>query len=244
MKALVLAGGRGKRLNDVSQDRNKCMAMYGGRYIIENSLENAARAQVDEIVLVVGYKAESIIDTFGNRYRDLPIRYVIQWERRGLVHAIECAREAIDGADFFLFLADELMKETRHEAMVDAFHADNRIFALCGIVRAEDPEQVRKTYTIFCDQRDSRIHRLVEKPRTPLSNIQGTGNCIFRNEIFDYIAHTPINQFRKEKEMPDLIQCAVDDGKLVRAFEIASWYSNINTMEEYSLRPEAAVSGT
>ena len=94
------------------------------------------------------------------------------------------------------------------------------VFGFCGTVRVEDLTQVSARPTRSSrDERNGRIHRLVEKPRTPLNNIQGTGNCVFRNGMFGYIAHTPINQHRQEKELPDLIQCTIDDGKLVRAFE-------------------------
>jgi dTDP-glucose pyrophosphorylase len=231
LKGLILAAGRGSRLNDVTAERNKCMCLFRGRHIIEYNLDHAVRSGVEEIVIVVGYKAESIINEYGNSFRGVPVRYVIQWERHGLVHAMESAREQIGGSDFMLLLADEILLEPRHERMLAVFN-DTAVFALCGVVRVEDVSVIRKTYAVMLDERSGRILRLVEKPRTPLNDIQGTGNCMFRNEIFAYIPHTPINQQRQEKELPDLIQCAIDDGKVVRAFEIASWYTNVNTAEE------------
>ena len=120
--------------------------------------------------------------------------------------------------------------------MVKAFK-NPQIFALCGTVRVEDLSRICKTYTVILNEETGQIFRLIEKPRTPLNNIQGTGNCVFRNQIYDYIPLTPVNQNRKEKELPDLIQCAVDDGKLVKAFDIASWYANVNTLEELNFQP-------
>jgi UDP-N-acetylglucosamine diphosphorylase / glucose-1-phosphate thymidylyltransferase / UDP-N-acetylgalactosamine diphosphorylase / glucosamine-1-phosphate N-acetyltransferase / galactosamine-1-phosphate N-acetyltransferase len=242
MTAVVLAGGRGSRLNDVTAARNKCMLRHEGRYILEYSLENALRAQVDSIVLLVGYRAESIINEFGNSYRGLPIKYVIQWERKGLVHALECTRETVAGSDFFLFLADEIMREPRHAEMRAKFE-ESGAFGMCGVVQVDDITRISKTYALFLDGQDARIHRLIEKPRNPMNNIQGTGNCLFRNSIFDYIHHTPINQVRQEKELPDLIQCAVDDGKVVCAFEIASWYANVNTLDELESEHHAVAAG-
>ena len=232
MKALILAGGRGSRLNEATAARNKCMLRYDGRYILEYSFENALMAKVESIVLLVGYHAESIINEFGNSYRGVPIQYVIQWERKGLVHAIECTRETIAGSDFFLFLADEVMVEPRHAEMRASFEATGA-FGLCGVVRADDIANVSRTYTIFHNQDDGRIHRLIEKPRNPLNNIQGTGNCVFRNGIFDYIQHTPINQVRQEKELPDLIQCAVDDGQPVKMHRVGERYINVNAMDDF-----------
>ena len=68
LKALILAGGRGKRLKDKTNETNKCMLKFGHTHLIEYSLENAAKLQVKEIVIVVGYLAEQIINTFGNSY--------------------------------------------------------------------------------------------------------------------------------------------------------------------------------
>ena len=63
----------------------------------------------------------------------------------------------------------------------------------------------------------------------------GTGNIVFRSEIFNYIPLTPINQHRKEKELPDLIQCAIDDGEKVFYCPFASTYVNVNNLEDITI---------
>ena len=45
----------------------------------------------------------------------------------------------------------------------------------------------------------------------------------------------PINQNRREKELPDLIQCAIDDGEDVRSFDIGEGYVNINTPDDIEI---------
>ena len=228
MKALVLAGGSGKRLNSNSHGHNKCMLQLFGKPLVQYSLENAVGAKVSSIVMVVGYRAEEIINAFGNRFHDVRIKYVIQENAKGLVHAIECGRPAIGESDFMLFLADEILRNPRHEQMIDRFYAEN-LFVSCGVVHEPDLDEIRKTYAIIQDESEHRIYRLIEKPRNPPNHIRGTGNCIFRSDIFDYLELTPINQSRSEKELPDLIQCAVDDGHIVKSFEIGNDYININT---------------
>jgi len=81
------------------------------------------------------------------------------------------------------------------------------------------------------DDKD-RIFRLIEKPRRPINEYQGTGHCIFNNAILDYIDITPIHHDRGEKELPDLIQSCIDDGKTVKAFHVCSQYFNINSKED------------
>jgi dTDP-glucose pyrophosphorylase len=233
MKALILAGGRGKRLDDLSARNNKCMIRVNSRPAIEYNLDNAAAGGVDEILIVVGYRAEEIINYLGTRYKGMRLRYVIQWEQQGLVHAIECAREALEGEDFLLLLGDEIMINPRHGAMVAEFRKGD-VFALCGILKVDDKNLIRRTYTLIQDD-GGRIHRLIEKPRNPFNFYQGTGNCVFRNAILDYIDVTPIHHERNEKELPDLIQCAIDEGRVVKSFNICDKYTNINTEEDIKM---------
>lgn len=231
LKALVLAAGRGHRLEPRSQEVNKCMLPLAGRPLIEYSLQNAIRAGVGEIVVVVGYRAEEIINHFGTNFRGTPVRYVIQAERRGVVHAMESARDAVGESDFMLFLADEILSRPNHERMLAQFR-DEALFAVCGIVRVRDRSQIRKNYALFADESSGRIYRLIEKPRAPMNDIMGTGNCVLRAAIFEFVERTPINAERGERELPDLIQCAVDAGHVVKFVDIGEGYVNINTPED------------
>jgi len=239
MKALVLAAGRGSRLGEHSQERSKCMLQFFGKPLLQYSLENAVRARVQEIVLVVGYRAEEIINEFGNQFQGVRIRYVIQHDRLGTVHAFECSQEALAGADFMLFLADEILLQPRHTAMLQCFE-EQHLFVVCGVVNEPNREEIRKTYAIIQSDLDRRIYRIIEKPRRPPNDLRGTGNCIFRNEIFDYLQLTPVNPHRNEKELPDLIQCAIDDGHRVTSFDIGTGYININTPEDIGIAERSA----
>jgi dTDP-glucose pyrophosphorylase len=222
LKALILAGGRGKRLSSHAKGENKCMLHFGGKPLIEYSLENAVELDVDEIIIVVGHLAEGIINTFGNSYNGVPVKYVIQREQQGLVHAIACSKEALVNSDFILFLGDEFFLNPNHRSLIELY-SEEGAFAVCGVIKVEDITEIRKTYSILFDS-DS-----------PQNNLMGTGNILFKNEILNYIDMTPINQQRREKELPDLIQCAVDDGKKVLYHQLASMYVNVNTSEDITI---------
>ena len=234
MKALVLAAGRGSRLREQTEEHTKCMLPMFGKPLIQYSLENAVRAGATEVVIVVAYRAEQIINRFGIEFEGVRLQYVFQHEPQGLVHAIEASQETIGEEDFMLFLADEILWAPRHKEMLETFQAEN-LTVICGIVHEAEREEIRKTYAVIEDDRDQRIYRLIEKPRNPANDIRGTGNCIFRSTIFDYVPLTPINQNRKEKELPDLIQCAIDDGLAVKSFDIGTGYVNINTPEDVAI---------
>ena len=234
MKGLILAAGRGSRLREHTEEHSKCMLPMFGKPLIQYSLENAVRAGATEVVIVVAYRAEEIINRFGIEFQGVRLQYVFQDEPQGLVHALECSRETIGNEEFMLFLADEILWAPRHKEMVEKFQSEN-LAVICGVVHEANLDEIRKTYAVIEDDRDQRIYRLIEKPRNPPNEIRGTGNCIFRAEIFDFVPLTPINQNRSERELPDLIQCAVDDGLPVKSFDIGDGYVNINTPEDIAI---------
>ena len=230
MKALVLAGGRGKRLEGISGNKNKCMLVLKGKTLIERTLDYITKINLKEIVIVVGYRAEDIINTYGIEYKNIKIKYVIQTTQQGLVHAIECSTDALDNNDFMLFLGDELLINPKHKEMMEKFENED-LFGICGMAIEKNRSKISRTYSVFQNE-DGRIYRLIEKPKNPNTDLQGTGNCIFKNELLSYIEKTPINQERGEKELPDLIQCAIDDGKIVISFLLCERYANINSEKD------------
>lgn len=228
---MILAAGRGKRLGEITNETNKCMLKLKGKPVLEYNLERAADIEdIKEIIIVVGHRAEDIINKYGIKFRDKKINYVIQREQKGIVHAIECAKDYLEDEDFFLLLGDEVLINSKHREMVKKFKQDD-VFGICGVCIVDDKSKVSRTYSVMVDEK-GRVFRLIEKPKNPLNNIQGTGHCIFKNEILKYIERTPIHPERGEKELPDLIQCAIDDGKIVKIFQICEKYTNINTKED------------
>jgi len=231
LKALILAAGRGKRMSPITEFTNKCLLELKGKPVIEYNLDRAADIDdVTEIVIVVGHRAEDIINRYGTNYRGKKIRYVLQKEQGGLVHAIECSKDAIGKDDFFILLGDEVLTNSKHKEMFKKFKDDN-LFGICGVTFQEEKNKIGKTYTVIVDD-NNRVYRLIEKPKKALNNFQGTGHCIFRNEILSFIERTPIHPERGERELPDLIQCAIDDGELVKIFNVCDLYTNINSEED------------
>lgn len=228
---MILAAGRGTRLGGVQGPISKCMLELGGKPVLEYNLERAASIDdIDEIIIVVGYRAEDVINRYGTGFGGKKISYVLQREQRGLVHAVECSKDALAGDDFFLLLGDEVLINSKHREMFTKFKREG-LFGVCGVCIAKDRSKISRTYTVIVDTTGT-IFRLIEKPKKALNDFQGTGHCIFKNEIFSYIERTPIHPERGEKELPDLVQCAVDGGHEIKVFQICEEYTNINTEED------------
>jgi dTDP-glucose pyrophosphorylase len=232
MKALVLAGGKGSRLRDHLTERPKPLLEVGGKRLMDFSLQNAVAAGVGQVVVVVSAFTEEVVNHYGSSYRGIPLTYKIQSEPKGVVHAIECAAGALAGADFMLMLADEIVLEANHGAMIERFRQES-LFAVLGVVTVDDPAVIAKTYSIREDSGTGWIQRLVEKPRRPHNNVMGTGNCVFKSAILSYLDVCPINQARGERELPDLVQCAIDDGHPVKTHQVGARYINVNASDDF-----------
>ncbi len=236
MKALILAGGRGKRLVEITKNRNKSMIKLFEKPLIEHNLNQALEAGVKEVIIVVGYRKEEIIKHIGREYRGVPVRYAWQKKQKGVVNAIEVARDFLGEEDFIMMMADEIVVDAKIKEMLKEFR-EQELFAICGVAYEQDKCSIGKTYSAMVNE-EGRVFRLIEKPRSPINNIKGTGHCIFKNEILNYIARTPVSMKRGEKELVDMIQEAVDDGKKAKIFYLTEGYINVNTEQDLELAKE------
>src|SRR5439155_11426384 len=146
LKALILAAGRGSRLGEITTHENKCMLQLFGKPILDYNLENAAKTSAKELVLVVGHRSGDIMERYGDKFMGKPISYVLQENLLGLVHAMECAIDAIKGEDFLLFLGDEILINPRHAPMIQQFVSETP-FGLCGVFVEPDLAKISRTYT-------------------------------------------------------------------------------------------------
>jgi D-glycero-alpha-D-manno-heptose 1-phosphate guanylyltransferase len=95
MRALILAGGFGSRLQSVVNEVPKPMAPVAGRPFLEHLLDHCLKFGFEEALLSVGYKSELIISHLGNNYKGLRLEYAVEKEALGTGGAI---RFALDSA--------------------------------------------------------------------------------------------------------------------------------------------------
>ncbi|MGP0591329.1 nucleotidyltransferase family protein [Nitrospira sp. T9] len=108
-KAIVLAGGRGERLQPVVPDLPKPMAPVRGRPFLEFILDRLVDAGLTEVTISVGYKAEVIEEHFGQAYRSLPIRYSRESYPLGTGGAMALALKGDESSPALVLNADTLV---------------------------------------------------------------------------------------------------------------------------------------
>ena len=198
---------RVKELADDEESLNSCMSMFKGKHLIQYSLDSAISSKVEEILIVVGYGAEIIINAFGITYRDIRVKYVLQKELCGPLDAIGQAREGLEDDNFILFQGDEIVCAPHPYEMIENFY-DQDLFVECGVVQVSDTQEIGNTYGIIYDPYDYRIYRIVDKPRRPTNSFMGTGICVFRNS---FVGRFTIQSTSLASTSPFLISPSPDD---------------------------------
>lgn len=74
--ALICAAGEGKRLGGMTKDCPKALIPVGKKTMLEYMLDNLSACGIHDIVLLVGYKAETVINRIGTRHGECSIRYI------------------------------------------------------------------------------------------------------------------------------------------------------------------------
>lgn len=173
MKAVIMAAGEGKRMLPLTLERPKPLIEVSGKPLIEYVLD-ALPKEVDEVIIVLGYKGDMIRNYFGDLYKGLPLRYVHQWMPAGTAHALSVARPLLRGK-FLLLNADDIVgADALREAVQHPL----------AILVAEHSEPQRMG--VVSMRRDGTLKGIVEKPENPLSNLVSTGCMVLDERLFEY----------------------------------------------------------
>lgn len=227
MKGVILAAGKGTRLSELRL-QHKSFAVVQKKHIIDYSLdllssEHNGKHIVDEIIIVVGYHADSIIKYVGDFYNNVPVKYVYQNELKGIAHAMLIAKDYIND-DCIMFLADEILMNPRIHNMLEFFYSE-KLDCVCGIV-VDDTDFSMKP--ISYELNNQYISSVVEKPKKYVNDMRGIGECVFHQSALDLLEELTPNKIRGELEMGDWIQLIINKGGKVKAFELADGYINVN----------------
>ena len=226
MQAVILAAGKGTRLEPLTDDKPKPLVEVNGRPLIEDVFDNLIEIGVDEFVVVVGYKKEKIIERYEDEYDGVPITYAHQREQKGLAHALLQAESHVNG-DFVLMLGDNIFRGN----LGDVVNRQNEDRADAAFLVEEVPKEEASRYGV-CDTNEyGEIVRVVEKPDDPPSNLVMTGFYTFTPAIF-HACHLVQPSDRGEFEITDAINLLIQSGRTIDAIRLDGWRMDIGYPED------------
>jgi len=226
MQAVVLAAGKGTRLQPLTDDKPKVLVEVNGTPLIEDVFDNLIHAGATELIVVVGYRAEQIIDRYGDEYRDVPITYAHQREQLGLAHAILQAEPHVDG-DFMLMLGDNVFRGN----LGDVTNRQQETRADAAFLVEEVPYEEASRYGVLDTNEYGEVVEVIEKPDDPPSNLVMTGFYTFTPAIF-HACHLVQPSDRGEYELPDAIDLLIQSGRTIDAIRLDGWRIDVGYPED------------
>lgn len=208
MKAVILAAGEGRRLRPFTETMPKVMLPVANKPVLEYVIDAVKTSGINEIVLVVGYKKEVIMDYFKD-YEDINITYVVQEKQLGTAHALLQTKDLIDG-DFLVLSGDniidhrgieKLLKEKSKYSMLIKEHVHPSKY---GVVVVEK----------------NILKEIVEKPAEEGGKFISTGIFKFPDSIFEKVEEITSQGVY---ELTDVIQSVVDRGEKIRSIRSDFW---------------------
>ena len=133
--AIVLAAGQGTRMES---DLPKVLVPVCGRPMLHYVVEALRKAGVDQIIVVVGYKADLVRETFAG---EDDIVFVEQTEQLGTGHAVMVCREELKGREGLVFIVtgdSPMLQVSSVRTLLDEFAATQPA-CLLGTARHDDP---------------------------------------------------------------------------------------------------------
>jgi len=201
VKAVILAAGKGTRLEPLTETRPKCLIQVMGKSFLYYILNNLVHSGYKDIAIVVGYKKE-MIQQFCQEYK-FNVTFIEQKKQLGTGDAIKAAKEFVGNDDFIVLMSDNLY--SRDDLTVlrkkDSFNY------VVGI----EHEQPEKFGVII--EEEGFLKKIAEKPKEAQSNIINTGLYKLTPEIFASLDKLKKTQ-RGEYEITDALTLLAKENKV------------------------------
>ncbi len=168
MKAIILAAGRGSRMNELTDEKPKCMVEFKNRPLIDWQCDALTKAGIAEIAVVAGYKKEKIISKNIVRFFENS-----KWQETNMVYSLFCADEWLEKNDCVISYSDIFYTPKIVESLlasdVDISMTYDKNFAKLWSKRFADPLSDLESFKI---DKNSFLQEIGKKPKT-LDEIQG-----------------------------------------------------------------------
>jgi UDP-N-acetylglucosamine diphosphorylase / glucose-1-phosphate thymidylyltransferase / UDP-N-acetylgalactosamine diphosphorylase / glucosamine-1-phosphate N-acetyltransferase / galactosamine-1-phosphate N-acetyltransferase len=225
-KAVVLAGGRGTRMRELTDELPKPMLQVRGKPVLQHIIEGLRDANLTDILVVVGWYAEAVCNFFGDGSKlGTRLQYATQIVQDGTGKVVELAGEFVGPDPFVLSYGDILIAPENYPRICAALAGAE---AVVSVKRNED---VTQGGAVFVNENFELIDlREKPKPEEPTSPWYNAGIYAFRSSIFDYIAKLERSP-RGEYELTDAIRNLALAGNKVQALELVGDWADVRDPE-------------
>ena len=247
MLAMILAGGRGSRLHDLTNKVAKPAVSYGGKYrIVDFPLSNCANSGIDVVGVLTQYESVELNSyvAAGRRWgldsKDSGVYVLPPREKadagldvyRGTADAISQNIDFIDqyAPEYLLVLSGDHIYKMNYDKML-AYHKERQADATIAVI--EVPLKEASRFGIMnTDGETDRITEFVEKPPVPQSNLASMGIYIFNWKLLRKLLLADMKNPESSHDFgKDIIPTLLNDGKRLFAYRFKGYWKDVGTID-------------
>lgn len=241
--AMILAGGRGSRLDILSEKRVKPSVPFAGKYrIIDFTLSNCSNSGIYDIGILTQYLPLSLNEHIGtgkpwdldrrdNRLSLLQPQQSMKGSNwyRGTADAVLQNIEFIkrNNPKYVLILSGDHIYKMDYSKVLDFHKANN---ADCTITAKVVEMEEASRFGILNADSNKKIVEFEEKPKNPKSNLASMGIYIFNTEV---LLHYLENTFAEDLDFGKHIIPKLIEEKKVFAYEYSDYWKDVGTYDSY-----------
>lgn len=246
MLAMILAGGRGSRLHDLTNKVAKPAVSYGGKYrIVDFPLSNCANSGIDVVGVLTQYESV-LLNSYvaaGGRWgldaRDSGVFVLPPREKadanldvyRGTADAISQNIDFIDSysPEYLLVLSGDHIYKMNYAKML-AHH--NECGADATIAVIEVPKKEASRFGIMNTDENGNIIEFEEKPEHPKSNLASMGIYIFSWKVLRKMLIADMKNAESSHDFgKDIIPSLLADGRKLVAYKFKGYWKDVGTID-------------
>ena len=246
MLAMILAGGRGSRLHELTNKVAKPAVSYGGKYrIVDFPLSNCANSGVDIVGVLTQYESvllNSYVAAGGRWGLDaresgvfvLPPREKADADLdvyRGTADAISQNIDFIDkySPEYLLVLSGDHIYKMNYDKMLD-YHKEMNADATIAVI--EVPMKEASRFGIMNTDGAGRIVEFEEKPEHPKSNLASMGIYIFNWKLLRKMLLADMKDPDSHHDFgKDIIPQLLNDNKTLAAYKFKGYWKDVGTID-------------
>ena len=247
MLAMILAGGRGSRLHDLTNKVAKPAVSYGGKYrIVDFPLSNCANSGIDVVGVLTQYESVELNSyvAAGRRWgldsKDSGVYVLPPREKadagldvyRGTADAISQNIDFIYqyAPEYLLVLSGDHIYKMNYDKML-AYHKERQADATIAVI--EVPLKEASRFGIMnTDGETDRITEFVEKPPVPQSNLASMGIYIFNWKLLRKLLLADMKNPESSHDFgKDIIPTLLNDGKRLFAYRFKGYWKDVGTID-------------
>ena len=246
MLAMILAGGRGSRLHELTNKVAKPAVSYGGKYrIVDFPLSNCANSGIDVVGVLTQYESV-LLNSYvaaGGRWgldaKDSGVFVLPPREKadanldvyRGTADAISQNIDFIDTyePEYILILSGDHIYKMNYDKML-SYHKEQKADATIAVI--EVPIKEASRFGIMNTDETGRIVEFEEKPAEPKSNLASMGIYIFNWKLLRKMLIADMKSTESHHDFgKDIIPSLLNEGKKLVAYKFKGYWKDVGTID-------------